>query len=183
VTAVIKLIYNVLAFEAGWFICVAGAANGYPLAGPVAVMVLLTIHLLTALQPRAELMLILTAGVVGACFDSLLLQTGWLSYPNGIVLAGLAPYWIVAMWLLFATTLNVSLRWLRGRYPLAVLLGLLGGPLSYYAGAGLGGVELLNAPYALTALALGWAVIMPALVWLSERMDGMRAGEPGVQHA
>jgi hypothetical protein len=181
--ALVKLAFNVLAVEAGWFVCVVGAAKGYPLAGPLAVMAVLAVHLATALQPRAELMLILTAGVIGLCFDSLLLKTGWLSYPNGILVPGLAPYWIVAMWLLFATTLNVSLRWLRGRYPLALILGLVGGPISYYGGAELGGVELLNEPYALTALALGWAVMLPLLVWLSQQMDGMRAPEPEVQHA
>ena len=87
------------------------------------------------------------------------------------------------MWLLFATTLNVSLRWLRGNYKAAALLGLIGGPMSYYGGAKLGGLIFINMSAALTALALGWAVVTPFLVWLSKRFDGMQPDDQVVQHA
>ena len=106
-----RLLVNFVAFQVGWFSCVLGASNGYPLAGPIVVLLVTALHLSFAYEPRKELSLILIAAVVGACFDSLVVQTGWIAYPNGILLDGTAPYWIVAMWLLFATTLNV-LAWL-----------------------------------------------------------------------
>ena len=77
------------------------------------------------------------------------------------------------MWMLFATTLNVSMRWLRGRPVLAAVFGFLGGPASYIAGQKLGGIMLVSQPAALSALAIGWAIIMPTLMWLSENLDGM----------
>ncbi|MGB5202220.1 MAG: DUF2878 domain-containing protein, partial [Sedimenticolaceae bacterium] len=89
--------------------------------------------------------------------------------------AALAPYWIVAMWMGFATTLNVSLGWLKGRYWLAALFGAVGGPLAYLAGAKLGGITLISSEAALTALALGWATIMPLLMYLAARLDGTQA--------
>ncbi len=178
-----RLLINVLAFQIGWFSCVIGAANGYPSVGLVVTMLVVLLHLVLAYQPRTELILIAIAGVIGACFDSLLLQTGWVSYPNGILLAGIAPYWIVAMWVLFATTLNVSMRWLHGNYTAAALLGLIGGPLSYLGGARLGGLVFVEATSALVALAIGWAVMMPMLVWVSKRHDGMRIHDAVVQHA
>ena len=178
-----RLMINFLAFQAGWFSCVLGAANGYPMVGPVAVFVAVSLHLMLAYKPRRELVLILIAAVMGALFDTLLLQTGWLTYANGMLWAGTAPYWIVAMWLLFATTLNVSLRWLRRSYFAAAMLGLIGGPMSYYGGAKLGGLTFVNAPAALTALAIGWALVTPLLVWLSGRLDGMQPEDPVVQHA
>jgi hypothetical protein len=178
-----RLVLNFLAFQAGWFSCVLGAANGYPMAGAVAVLLVASLHLGLAYNPRKELVLILLAAVIGALFDTLLLQTGWLSYANGMLWAGTAPYWIVAMWLLFATTLNVSLRWLRGNYIAAALLGLIGGPMSYYGGAKLGALIFINMPAALAALAVGWAVVTPFLVWLSKRFDGMQPDDQVVQHA
>ncbi len=178
-----RLLINVLAFQIGWFSCVIGAANGYPSVGLVVTMLVVLLHLVLAYQPRTELILIAIAGVIGACFDSLLLQTGWVSYPNGILLAGIAPYWIVAMWVLFATTLNVSMRWLHGNYTAAALLGLIGGPLSYLGGARLGGLVFVETTSALVALAIGWAVMMPMLVWVSKRHDGMRIHDAVVQHA
>jgi len=37
----------------------------------------------------------------------------------------------------------------------------------------LGGIVLTNQIAALTALAVGWAIMMPLLMWLSENLDGM----------
>jgi Protein of unknown function (DUF2878) len=79
------------------------------------------------------------------------------------------------MWVLFASTLNVSLRWLRGRWTLAALLGAMAGPLAYYGGAKLGGVVISEPVLAFTALAIGWAAFVPLLIRLSTRLDGMRA--------
>ena len=56
---------------------------------------------------------------------------------------------------------------------LAATFGLVGGPLTYIAGAKLGGIILVNEVMALTALAIGWAFIMPVLMRLSETFDGM----------
>ena len=80
---------------------------------------------------------------------------------------------MVAMWMSFATTLNVSLRWLRKRTTLAVVLGAIAGPLAFYAGAELGGVTFLDQRSGLMALAIGWAVMVPMLSILSTRLDGI----------
>jgi hypothetical protein len=76
------------------------------------------------------------------------------------------------MWLLFATTLNVSLRWLKHRPLLAAALGAVAGPAAYFAGYKLGGVQIPEFTTTMTALALGWAVFMPFLMLLSKRLDG-----------
>jgi len=75
--------------------------------------------------------------------------------------------------MLFGTTLNVSMRWMRGKPRLAAFFGLYGGPAAYIAGQALGGIVLTNQVAALAALAIGWAVMMPILMWLSENLDGM----------
>jgi hypothetical protein len=53
--------------------------------------------------------------------------------------------------------------------------GLVAGPLSYIAGAELGGVVFLDRDAALLALAIGWAVMLPALTALAARLDGITA--------
>lgn len=68
-----------------------------------------------------------------------------------------------------------QLRWLRGRWIIATLLGAIAGPLACYAVAGLGGMEITEPVLAFTALALGWAFFVPLLISLSMRLDGMRA--------
>jgi hypothetical protein len=111
--------------------------------------------------------------LIGAGFDSILVATGWVTYKAGLFSNYFAPYWIIAMWMLFATTLNVSMRWLRGRPKLAAIFGFFGGPASYIAGQKLGGIVFNDELAALLALAIGWAIIMPILMRLSENLDGM----------
>ena len=88
-----------------------------------------------------------------------------------MLIEGTAPYWIVAIWALFAITLNVSMRALRDRLWLGALLGLVGGPAAYYSGAKLGALTLVQALPALAALALGWALVTPLLLTLALRLE------------
>jgi hypothetical protein len=171
----IKTIGNFVTFQIGWFACVLGAANGMPWLGPVVCLPIIALHLATAGRPGPEINLMAAALAIGVVMDSLLVISGWLAYENGMLLGGMAPYWILAIWVLFASTLNVSMRWLRGRYLLAAVFGAVGGPLSYLAGAKLGAVELVNASAALVALGVIWAFTMPALMRLAERFDGTSA--------
>lgn len=164
---------NFAVFEIAWLSSVIGAAQQMPWLGPVAAVIALALHLRAARKPFEEVLLVLCCGLIGAGFDSILVAAGWVSYESGMFSSYLAPYWIVTMWMLFATTLNVSMRWLRGRPKLAALFGLYGGPASYLAGQALGGIVIVDQFAALTALAIGWAVIMPGLMWLAERLDGM----------
>jgi hypothetical protein len=169
----VKQAINFILFQMGWFVCVLGAANNLAWLGPVTVLAIVIIHLVLSLRPSAELKLVLSAMALGAVTDSLLLASGWLSYPVGSLAGSFAPFWIVAMWALFATTLNVTMRWLKGRLVLAALMGAIGGPLSYYGGQKLGAMIFIAPVQALTALAIAWAIAMPLLVWLSNRFDGV----------
>lgn len=166
------LVLNFAAFQLGWFAAVLGAANQMPWLGPVVIAAAIALHLRSADRPMDELMLVLLCGALGAVMDSLLVAFGWVSYPTGLLAENTAPYWIVAMWMLFATTLNVSLGWLKSRKLLGVLFGLLGGPLAYYTGFKLGGIQFVQFEYAMVALAVGWGAVVPVLLRLAERFNG-----------
>lgn len=173
---------NVVLFQVGWFSCVLGAAKGLPWAGVIAALAIVAFHLMRATAPMAELSLLAFTLAIGAVADSLLLQTGWIAYPAGMLITGVAPLWILALWLLFATTLNVSMRWLKQRTWLAFVLGAICGPLSYWGASRLGAVQFV-APMPLgIALGVTWALIMPLLMGLSLRYDGIaplsKAGTP-----
>jgi len=166
---------NFMAFQAGWFTCVLGAANGHPWLGVVATLIVVALHLQAVAAPAREAVLISVAMLLGLALDSAIVAAGWLTYPNGQFASGLAPYWILCMWALFATTLNVTMRWMRDRYVLAAVFGAIGGPLSYLAGERLGAVEFAGGAVPVVALAIAWLLAMPALVYLAGRIDGTRA--------
>ncbi|MDA0706768.1 MAG: DUF2878 domain-containing protein [Proteobacteria bacterium] len=163
---------NFTAYQAGWFSSVYGGAQQMPWLGPLAVALALLLHFRFASGRRAELMLILSCTAIGAVFDSALVAMGWVLYPSGMFSEFAAPFWIITLWTLFATTLNVSMRWLRDRQALASICGLAGGPLTYLAGQKLGGIVLLDPLAACLALGVGWAMMMPMLLRLSSMFDG-----------
>jgi hypothetical protein len=164
---------NFAVFQAAWTAAVLGAAGGWPLLGVAAVAAALAWHLHRSAQPAQEARLAAAVTAVGLVFESLRLLLHDTVYPSGQPLATLPPYWLIALWTLMAITLNVTLRWLRGRWALAALLGAVGGPLAFAGGERLGGAQFTDPTSALTSLALGWAGLMPLLIALAQRFDGV----------
>ncbi len=167
-----SLIINLTLFKAGWLACVFGAAAGMPQIGVAAVAVAAIVHLIMSEDARSESLLLLLAVALGLSWESTLVSAGVVSYEVGNLLPGIAPYWIVAMWVLFATTLNSGMRWLRKSTPIAVLAGAIGGPMSFFAGQKAGAVSFADTTVALVVIGIGWAVLLPlmvrAAVWLED---------------
>lgn len=177
-----RILINAGIFQFGWLVCVVAAANQVPWIALIVVAAAVAWHLREATCPTTEFFLLLFVASLGAVWDSILVSAALLVYPSGMFLPGLAPYWIIAMWVLFATTLNVSLRWLKDRWLLAAVLGAVSGPASYYAGYKLGGVTFTDTPVALALLGIGWAVILPLLSYLSDTWDGYLETDTATTH-
>ena len=171
------LLLNFGMFKVGWLSSVIGGAQQIPWLGPLSMLFVVAVHLYRAPEPERELVLVLSCGFIGAIFDSILVAMNWVTYPSGLFADSVAPYWIISMWMLFATTLNVSLRWLRGHYLLALVMGAVAGPLAYIGGEKLGGIVFIDKSAGLIALAIGWGLMMPLLVVLADRFDGMQPSE------
>lgn len=175
-----RTLINFVAFQAGWFSCVLSAAYGSPWMGLIAVCVIVMSHLVSADDRVHEVQLVALAVFLGLIFDSLLVSSGWVRYPSGMVFSGIAPYWILAMWALFATTLNLSMGWLKNNRLLASFMGAVFGPLSYLAGQRLGAIELVNFSSSMIALTVIWAVVMPILTSAASRIDDVNKPLPVV---
>lgn len=167
-----KIVLNFVACQLAWSACVLGGANGRPLAGALVAAAMIGLHLVLAKRAAPEALLIITASVIGLVWDSALIAIGLFSYPSGMLVPGLAPYWMIALWAVFATSLNLSMGFLKDRLWLAALVGAIGGPISYLAGGRLGGLEMSDPLLALGAQGLGWAVLLPLLTHLATRWDG-----------
>lgn len=173
-----RTLINFAAFQVGWFSCVLSASNGMPWLGLLVVCLVVALHLRTSDHPSHELRLITLCVVMGLVFDSLLVSSGWVRYPAGMIAPGVAPYWILAMWALFSTTLNYSMGWLKSNLLLASVMGAVFGPLSYLAGQRLGAIELVDYRSSMVALAVIWAVVMPILAYTAGHFDGKRKPAP-----
>ncbi|MGJ7544224.1 DUF2878 domain-containing protein [Variovorax sp. LT1R16] len=172
------LLANVALSQLAWFAAVLGAAHHMPLAGTLCVVAVICWHLSVSAQPGREALLVALACAIGFSVETVVALQGHVAYPSGQPDPHFAPYWMVALWGLFGIALNVSLRWLRPRLWLAALLGAIVGPVAFSSGVRLGGAAFVHTVPALFTLALVWGGVLPLLVRLSVRFDGVRAEEP-----
>jgi len=168
-----SLIANLLLFQLGWFACVLGGAYDQVLLGSIIAMAVIAYHIHRANDTVQELRLLTLALIIGLVYESIVTSQGLARYSHGQVFDFIAPLWMILMWPLFATTLNLSMRWLKTLAPLLIaLIGGLFAPLAYYAGNRLGAVEYDNFILSMGIISIAWAVLLPALVTISLKFDG-----------
>jgi hypothetical protein len=163
-------LFNFLLFQAGWLICVLGAAHGRTTLALATVSLLIMIHLTVTPHRINDVRLFAYALIFGFVFDGLIQFNGLILYNDTGLSFPLTPLWILMLWILFAMTLNHSLSWLKGRIFVSSLFGALGGPLAYMAAEKLGAITIAT-PQSIITLLVGWAIITPALVFLSKNND------------
>ena len=83
----------------------------------------------------------------------------------------MAPYWLIVMWALFATTINQSMAWLKDKLIIAAVMGAIFGPMAFVAGEKLGAVEFANEPAAMVLLAIGWGILMPLVCVIAKKIE------------
>lgn len=165
---------NFAAFQLGWLACVLGGAKGKPLWGPAAAAAALALHLPFCPRPWREARFLLAATLAGSAVDVLVTRLGF--YAFRLPYSGLLPLWIVCLWLLFVSTFNASMGWLRGRYAWGAALGAIGAPLSYAAGARLEAIHFpAGRAASLAGLGLAWGLAMPVLLRLAKELSSEEA--------
>jgi hypothetical protein len=164
------MLLDLLAFKVGWTACVVGAAAGMPLLGVIVVAFTASIRVAMRPRPAAEAGLYLLAAGLGYSIDSGLVLAGSMSFPEAARLGGPSPLWMVALWVNLAATLHGCMGWMRGRYGVAVVFGAIGGVVAYAGGARLGALVLGPTGPSLVAIGVAWALAMPALLWIADRL-------------
>ncbi|WP_157983229.1 DUF2878 domain-containing protein [Aliidiomarina maris] len=107
-------------------------------------------------------MLITLIGV-GLLAEYLMVAMGAIRFTG----TDLLPAWLILLWLGFAAMALVVFTWLKGRYVLAFIAGVIFGPITYFAGVGLGAAERLTSPM---LMAVGYSLIWGLLMLLVVRM-------------
>jgi hypothetical protein len=151
-------LYNFAVYQLTWFAVILGAARDHAWVGIAVALWVTSIHLWLRREPL-DLKLIGAALAMGLVLDSTLAATSQVRFASAGSLP-IAPFWMLSLWIAFATTLNHSLRWLMRRPALAALAGALFGPLAYLAAEKLGALTLPSPATAVAALAISWAAVM-----------------------
>lgn len=150
--------YNFAIYQLAWFAVILGAARGFAWLGAAMALLVAGVHLWLRREPL-EFRLVGVALSLGLVIDTTLAATGQVQFASDGNLP-IAPYWMLSLWVAFATTLNHSLLWLMRRPFVAVLAGAVFGPVAYLAGEKLGALSLASPAIALPMIAAAWCVAM-----------------------
>jgi hypothetical protein len=167
-----KIFINIILFYVCWFSCILGAAKQDYVSGPVVTLCCFFIHLILHRNHwTRELKLGILVMLVGSLFDSLLPRFSLVTFstPEPTLLP-FYPAWMSMLWLGFSSTLTVSLKWLQQKLPIALLFGLLGGPITFIAAEKLGAVHISEVHgyfFALLSIGFVWGLTLPIVVTLS----------------
>jgi hypothetical protein len=157
-------IWNFVAYQLTWLAVLISAAQDHAWVGASLAIVVAAVHVRLR-REGLELKLIGLAALIGMLVDSTLAMTGQIRFASAWP-PNLAPYWMLSLWIVFATTLNHSLRWLMMRPVAAALAGGVGGPLAYLAGAKLGALSITTPAVTLPLIALLWMIALIALAMI-----------------
>ena len=162
----LKKVINASLFNIAWLVCVIFG----DLAAVMACVVVLFLHYLLVSRCVAEVGLVLKVVILGWLVDTALFSANILTSDGGAIFP---PLWLSCLWLLFATTLNHCFFWFQQHNIVAMIVGAIAGPTSYYAGCQLSAITMGESSLtSLLIIALVWAVIFPlVLSWASRLND------------
>ena len=169
----LKVLLNIVGFQVAWIATAYGASSGAPIVGTLTCAATIVLALAVAENRKDLIVMIVALGLYGLAAESLLVIGGLVNYGTAGITPGVAPVWIVALWMAFATLIRPTFSWLHGRPILASALGAVAGPVAYFAAMRLNALNLPDPMWTgLLAIAVVWSIAMPGAVLLSAGMAG-----------
>ncbi|MCW8857636.1 MAG: DUF2878 domain-containing protein [Kangiella sp.] len=157
-------VLNFVLLQTVWFALVIGVVYQHIWLG-FAIFIAFSIWQLQPINRKSnDVTIMITLAALGLVLDSLWLQLGLISYEMQWPYSFIAPVWIVMLWMAFGLTINHSLSWIFDHKVIGILMGAIGGPVSYLAAEKFGAVTLNQSVWALAALATGWTLVMVMLI-------------------
>ncbi|WP_144395104.1 DUF2878 domain-containing protein [Pleionea sediminis] len=146
-----KIVNNFLVFQLGWFM----SAYWHDYRAIIANFIILLWLYYAEPWSKLRIKFTLIATSIGIASDSLLAYLGLISFDSSWGL----PFWFMSLWLLFASTLSVSLSWMMRNRIFALFGGAIFGPLAYFAGVQFDAL-VVNGWQGFLALSVSWAILM-----------------------
>ncbi|MBB5859795.1 DUF2878 domain-containing protein [Xanthomonas arboricola] len=167
-----KQLGNYLGLQVLWLVAVSAAAHAHIWPTLLVLALFALYQLWPSRRAPGDLQLLVAALSLGLLLDTTLAAAGWVRYAAPWRGTLLAPAWILALWLGFALTLNHSLASVMQRPWLAVLLGAIFGPFSYWLAQRSWQAVQFQPPqlHAAVAVGIGWGVACGLLSLYARRL-------------
>lgn len=164
--------FSTAVFYIGWIVCLQEVSKEHSYYGLLLVVCFLIYFLYYSACRKADSLLLVLILLMGPLSDIIYAHFGLLKYHSMHQLHSfIPPLWVFVLWGLFGANVHLF-SWLKHRWWLAVFLGAIGGPASYFSVLKLGGASLLKPlPFTMVAIAGVWAIFFPFLIWLNEFLN------------
>ncbi len=155
----------IIGFQIVWFGFAWGISHHYPLLPILLSLIYLNTYISKQPDKKVAYLFLGKVLLLGFIADSVIGLLGLMTYasPYPQPFQWLQPWWLSLVWLCFAASAKVSFSWLEQRRPLAVILGLIGGPVAYLSGEKFG-VFLDIQNFGFVLIAISWGGIMWLLI-------------------
>ncbi len=157
---------HLVTYQVAWFAAIMGGASGRVWPGLLSGGLMLALHIAVNDRRVAVFNRLALATLIGVVVDTVLAATGMISFTGCACIT--PPLWMVVLWPSFASLFDDLLRWVPARPMIAIVLGLLGGPLAYLSGNALGALSFPHgSTVGLAAVGVAWAIAtgLLVLVW------------------
>lgn len=152
------VVFNAVLFQALWFAAIVGQNDYLWLS-----VLLCATHALLSPDLKQDVRMAAAPFLLGVTMDYSLMHLGvFVFQPSGF------PLWLLCIWALFSVSLRYSFAWLANKPVIfAVLLGAVGGTLSYWSASKLGAVTFgYPLPLSLAIIGSLWAILVPLFLQL-----------------
>lgn len=156
----------VILFYLGWFGSVFLAKTSFSIASLIFPVFIIAFLYFRKILTKKNIIFALAISLVGILFDFLLIRLGFITaYGDSLLLF---PIWLISIWLSFSfSMLKISANF-RAPLPIAALLGMIMGPLSYKSGEAFQVLSFLS-PITFLIYAAFWGITFPLILFLSKR--------------
>ena len=169
-----RMILDIVGFQLAWWASALGAAAGHWQPGVAVGAAVIAVQLAMS-GARAPLIgTVAAAALIGIVAETAMVAGGLVTYAAVWPAAGMAPAWLVTLWMVFATCIDSTARMLgTNAMAKAIVLGAVVAPPTYWAGARFGALTLAEPSWpALAALAVAWMIAMPLMLAIHGRLSG-----------
>jgi len=167
-------LFNWFSFYIYWYLCFWGAKNESFYIGPIIGFGFILIHIILVENRLIETKYIFLCLLLGFVLDSFFINLGLIHYKGQLVISdiSLAPIWILTLWAGFGTTVFYSLKWMKKRYFLTSLIGIIIFPIIYFSADRYGSIEINEHSFGTYfIISVSCSIVITLLIFISDRRE------------
>jgi len=156
----IKIFLILSGYQLTWLMCIFGEVLYKSfLPGLICGLTFVSIYFFSSKNKKKIILIVFSISLIGYIFDTTLVVFKIYNFETSLNF-GVLPIWMIVLWPSFAILFDELLTFLSKYKILAIFLGSILGPLTYYAGSPLGLIFINNIFLFFTLMIIFWGTLM-----------------------